>query len=55
MKKKYMQPEVEVMLMETQEMIATSTLGYGSDVDDAGLAESREAEEIFNLLDGSPF
>ena len=55
MKKQYLQPETEVMLMETQEMIAASTLGYGSEVDDAGLAESRDAEEIFDLLGGSPF
>ena len=55
MKKKYLQPEVEVMLMETQEMIATSTLGYGESVSDAGEAESREAEDIFNMLGGSPF
>ena len=55
MKKKYLQPEVEVMLMETQEMIATSTLGYGTDLPDAGDAESRDAEDIFNMLGGSPF
>ena len=44
MKKKYINPTIEVMKIETTRMIAASTLGFGDPVDNANVAEGRELD-----------
>ena len=41
MKKTYINPELEVIKIATQQMLANSTLGYGDPVSTAEGAESR--------------
>ena len=41
MKKTYINPELEVIKIATQQMLANSTLGYGDPVSTASGAESR--------------
>ena len=42
MKKEYMKPDMEVVKIMTTGMLATSSLGMGDPIDDAGGAEAPE-------------
>ena len=46
MKKIYMTPEMEIVEMKVNQMLTTSSLGYGSPVDNAGGAEAPEMDDI---------
>ncbi len=42
MKKTYFAPEMEIIKIQTQQMLAASPLGFGNPVDNAGDAEAPE-------------
>ena len=46
MKKIYIAPEMEIVEMKVNQMLTTSSLGYGSPVDNAGGAEAPEMDDI---------
>ena len=48
MKKTYINPTIEVINIETQQMLATSTMGFG---ESTSTMDSREADFPFWLLD----
>ena len=42
MKKMYQTPEMEIIEVQTEQMLATSSLGIGNPIDNASVAESGE-------------
>ena len=46
MKKTYIAPEMEIVEMKVNQMLTTSSLGYGSPVDNASGAEAPGMDDV---------
>ena len=46
MKKTYIAPEMEIVEMKVNQMLTTSSLGYGDPVDNASGAEAPELDNV---------
>ena len=49
MKKEYINPTMEIVKIETAQMIAASPINIGDPVDSAAGAESRELDDIWDF------
>ena len=51
MEKKYIKPEMKILYIETNKILAASSVSVGGTIDNPGGAESRWGPDFFNFWD----